>query len=175
MTELVEAVITQEALYRAQVEETTRAFEIDDLYISSEESVSPWVPAGDVFLRYLSFDIRLGNITVLVKSHGPVQVARHRHRTPVIGHTIRGSWGYREYDWVARPGDYIEESPGSPHTLFSDDPEGFEALFIITGPLEYLDDEGNIISMQDNFFHINNYLLYCKENGLAVNESLFRR
>ena len=44
-------------------------------------------------------------------------IGRHRHRGTVVAMTLKGSWGYLEYDWVARPGSYILESPGVIHTL----------------------------------------------------------
>ena len=37
-------------------------------------------------------------------------LGKHRHRGIVTATTIAGSWNYREYDWIARPGDYVVET-----------------------------------------------------------------
>ena len=66
--------------------------------------------------------------------------------------TLEGSWGYYEYDWVARPGDFVYELPGSAHTLYSDDPNGMKALFWINGPIEFYKDDGTFDEIYDRYF-----------------------
>jgi hypothetical protein len=52
-----------------------------------------------------------------VTRHSPDHVSpTHIHTGLVFGYTVRGTWHYREYDWVARPGSLIYEAANSMHT-----------------------------------------------------------
>jgi hypothetical protein len=62
----------------------------------------------------------------------------------VSGYVIEGSWLYREYSWVAKAGDFVRESPGRNHTLYSEN--GMKTFFWLNGPLEFLDDEDRVMS-----------------------------
>ena len=39
------------------------------------------------------------------------------HSSPVHVYTIKGEWGYKEHDWIAKDGTYVFEPPGETHTL----------------------------------------------------------
>lgn len=159
-----------------QVEETTKQYQRPDLHIGSGEEESPWLEylAPGLFVRYLMFDVRQGQLGVLLRATAPTELGRHKHRSPVTGFTIAGHWAYREYDWVSRAGDYVHESPGTIHTLFTDNPAGFTAYFVLNGSIEYFDDDDNVVDNQDIFWFINHYVRHCEANGLPINGSLFR-
>ncbi|WAH35595.1 2,4'-dihydroxyacetophenone dioxygenase family protein [Alicyclobacillus dauci] len=141
-------------------------------YISNAESTSPWVPWGEnVWIRHLTFDVRNNSAAnVLWVASGGV-LGKHRHRGPVSGYVVEGSWRYMEYDWVANVGDFIRESPGRAHTLVSQ--KGMKTVFWLNGPLEFLDENDQITEIIDVFWFINHYTSYCKEHGITVNEELF--
>lgn len=146
---------------------------IEDLCLSEEES--PWVEYDKgVFLRYLMFDVRDGTWGVVTRTEGPAGLGRHRHSYPVHAYTMRGSWGYREYDWVARKGSYVRENPGVIHTLYCDDPNGMEAFFLSGGVNERFDENDNVIDRHTVFYHIAQYKKHCAAHGLPVNPRLFR-
>lgn len=98
-------------------------------------------------------------------------LGRHRHRGPVTGYVLEGSWYYKEYDWVARKGDFIRESPGRTHTLVSD--EGMKTVFHLNGSEEFLDENDEIIFIQDVYWFIDHYLSYCEKHYIPVNTKLF--
>jgi quercetin dioxygenase-like cupin family protein len=98
-------------------------------------------------------------------------LGRHRHRGRVFGYTLEGSWRYLEYDWIARPGSYVQESPGAIHTLVSD--EGMKTMFWLNGSLEFFDDNDNLLETLDVFWMMDHYLSYCRENGIKVNQKVF--
>src|SRR5215470_5570595 len=87
-----------------------------DVHIGPGEDESPYVPyVENVFIRHLAFDVRnnmYANI-LWVKKGG--MLGRHRHRGRIFACTLEGSWRYLEYDWVARAGSYVQESPGAIH------------------------------------------------------------
>jgi quercetin dioxygenase-like cupin family protein len=159
----------------AQVEQ---AYSRPDVHLGSSEAESPWIPLSDssatengAFLRMLSFDVRTNSFAVVLWVKGGGVIGRHRHRGTVDGYVLEGSWRYVEYDWVARAGDFIHESPGVIHTLVSD--EGTKTVFFLSGPLEFYDDDGNHVLTHDVFYLIDLYLSYCREHGIPVNETLF--
>jgi quercetin dioxygenase-like cupin family protein len=106
-----------------------------------------------------------------VKSGG--RIGTHKHRGLVSAVTLEGSWGYYEYDWTARPGDFIYELPGTAHTLYSDDPNGMKALFWLSGAVEFFDDNGKYDFTADVFWFIDHYTRYCETNGIPINENMF--
>ena len=143
-------------------------------FIGPSEDDSPWVPDGDsAAIRHLAFDVRNNSYANIlwVKSGG--HLGTHRHRGFVSAITLEGSWRYLEYDWVAKPGSFVYETPGTAHTLVSDDPKGMKAMFWLSGALEFFDDKGNHTETLDVFWFIDHYVSHCKKHGLKINQDMF--
>ena len=155
------------------VDVTRDKYAVEEGYIDSSEKTSPWIPflTDNVFVRYLSFDIRNNSTVVLLRIDGPGGLGVHRHRGPVQAMTLEGSWRYAEYDWVSNVGDFVRESPGRSHTLLTDN--GANIWFHVHGTLEFLDDQHNTNLVIDTFWMINHYEAYCAENNLPINKGLF--
>ena len=62
-----------------------------------------------------------------------------RHRGVVTAVTIQGEWGYFEYDWNARKGDYVVENPGTIHTLRMGDDA--QVAYTVNGSIEFFNDD----------------------------------
>jgi 2,4'-dihydroxyacetophenone dioxygenase len=159
---------------RGSLDAVVREYAFPDIHIGAGEDESPWVPFKEnVYIRHLSFDVRnnlYANI-LWVKKGG--SLGRHRHRGRIYACTLEGSWRYLEYDWVARPGSYVQESPGAVHTLVSDDPNGMKTIFVLNGSLDFVDDNDNLLETLDVFWFIDHYTSYCKQNGIPINRKLF--
>jgi len=143
-----------------------------DVHIGAEESESPWVPFKEnSAIRHLAFDVRTNMYAnvLWVKKGG--MLGRHRHRGRVFGYTVEGSWRYLEYDWIARAGSYVQESPGAIHTLVSD--EGMKTIFWLNGALEFFDENNHLLETLDVFWFIDHYLNYCRNQGVVINQKLF--
>jgi 2,4'-dihydroxyacetophenone dioxygenase len=98
-------------------------------------------------------------------------VNRHYHAHQVLAYTISGKWGYLEHDWIATKGDFIYETPGESHTLVAYDyPEPMKVFFVVTGPLIWLDENGQ----STGHFDVFNYLELCRAHyekvGLGAGE-----
>jgi 2,4'-dihydroxyacetophenone dioxygenase len=149
-------------------------YSFPDVHIGAGEDESPYVPfVENVFIRHLAFDVThnaYANV-LWVKKNG--MLGRHRHRGRIYACTLEGSWRYLEYDWVARPGSYVLESPGAVHTLVSDDPNGMKTMFFLNGSLEFVDDNDNLLQTLDVFWFINHYVSYCREQGIPINKKLW--
>jgi 2,4'-dihydroxyacetophenone dioxygenase len=108
---------------------------------------------------------------------GPGVVNRHYHPHQVFAFTISGKWGYLEHDWIATAGDFVYEAPGEGHTLIAyEHDEPMKVQFNVTGPLIWLDEDGE----DAGHFDVFDYLELCKahyeQNGIGVDylQSLIR-
>jgi len=154
--------------------EAIRRYAKEGAYIAGDDKSSPWVPFGDVAaIKHLCFDVRNNTAANILWVKGGGRIGTHKHRGFVSAITLEGSWGYYEYDWVARPGDFIYELPGTAHTLYSDDPNGMKALFWLSGAVEFFDDHGNYDFTADVFWFIDHYTRHCEANGIPVNKDMF--
>lgn len=104
-------------------------------------------------------------------------VNRHYHPHEVFAYTISGKWGYLEHDWTATAGDFIFESPGEGHTLVAyEHKDPMKAYFIVTGPLVWLDEDGE----PEGYFDVHNYIEMCRTHyekvglGAEYVDGLFR-
>jgi 2,4'-dihydroxyacetophenone dioxygenase len=113
----------------------------------------------------------------ILYARGAGLVNRHYHPHQVFAYTISGKWGYLEHDWTATAGDFVYEAPGEGHTLVAHEHhEPMRVHFNVTGPLIWLDDEGN----PDGTFDVFDYIALAKDHyeqvgiGADYVESLFR-
>jgi 2,4'-dihydroxyacetophenone dioxygenase len=104
-------------------------------------------------------------------------VNRHYHPQAVFAYTISGKWGYLEHEWVATAGDWVYEAPGEAHTLVAyEHTEPMKVTFNVTGPLIWLDENGD----PDGTFDVFDYIALCREHydkvgiGSSYIDSLMR-
>jgi quercetin dioxygenase-like cupin family protein len=155
-------------------EAAIRGYARDGAHIPGDDATTPWVPFGDAaMIKHFCFDVRTNSVANILWVKGGGRIGTHKHRGVVSAITLEGSWGYYEYDWTARPGDFVYELPGSAHTLYSDDPNGMKALFWINGPIEFYDDNGKFDFTADVFWFIDHYTTWCKANGVEPNPAMF--
>ena len=130
----------------------------------------PWVTNGRVGgrMRLLQIDAD----AQMSVTHGllpaGLAVGTHRHRGPVQMWTMSGAWVYREHEFVNRAGSYLYEPVGSVHTLYvPDDGEAFsEVLSIVYGDVEYLDADGEVVSVSNWEQTMRDYFEGCEAAGL---------
>jgi 2,4'-dihydroxyacetophenone dioxygenase len=130
--------------------------EDDRLYVPFSETVSSrplWIsPSSNRWCDVL-----------MAKSAGLVN--RHYHPHEVFAYTISGKWGYLEHEWTATAGDFVFEAPGEGHTLVAyEHDEPMRAMFIVKGPLIWLDADGR----PEDYFDVHHYLRMCREHYDAV-------
>lgn len=105
----------------------------------------------------------------VLRATGAGLVNRHYHPHEVFAYTISGKWGYLEHDWTATAGDFVYETPGESHTLVAyRHPDPMKVFFIVTGPLVWLDEQGE----PEGYFDVHSYLALCREhyarNGIGA-------
>lgn len=95
----------------------------------------------------------------VLMAKGAGLVNRHYHPHEVFAYTISGKWGYLEHEWTATAGDFIYETPGEAHTLVAyDHPEPMRVMFIVKGPLLWLDEQGKSVG----HFDVHDYIAISK-------------
>lgn len=141
-----------------------------DRYISADEIA--WFPFGDTFeMKLYRMDNRNGDYVICLRTEVGGVVGKHRHRGPVNAHTIKGAWGYFEYDWVARPGDFVRENPGTVHTLFME-PDS-EAMYMVNGAIDFLNDDETLLMTMDGWSFVHAYSAHCDAVGAEFNDRIF--
>ena len=155
---------------KSSLDSVVRDYGFPDVHIGGSEDESPWVPfKGNTAIRHLAD--RQALLKCLAGRDGPHEAADdqapedagHDGKDPVLDDL--------EYDWVARVGSYVQESPGAIHTLVSD--QGMKTMFWLNGSLEFFDEKDNLLETLDVFWMMDHYLSYCREHRIKVNQKLF--
>ncbi len=143
-----------------------------ELFISQTDSEDErlWVPVSPIAaFRPMFLSVSQGYWISLTRVRGHGVISRHRHPGLVHGFTLKGSWRYREHDWVAQPGSYIFEPPGDVHTLIVDEGQAeMLTMFQIHGAMVYLDEADNITSVDDVFTRIEQCRAHFASVGLGA-------
>ena len=143
-------------------------------FVGPSEQESPWVPFGpNAAIRHLHFDTGHNIFSNILWIKSPGVIGTHKHRGTVVMVCLEGSARYLEYDWVAGPGDFIYETPGLIHTLVTDDASGVKLFGWMQGPIEFYDEQGNLVETADVWWYIHHYESYCQEHGIAINKQLY--
>jgi 2,4'-dihydroxyacetophenone dioxygenase len=138
----------------------------------------PWVPQGsnNVWFKPIRINLRAGSWVNLLRVARSGVVNRHRHLAEVEGWVLQGKWHYIEHDWQAAPGSYVFEPPGDVHTLVTDvehESEPMLTLFSIHGPIEYMQENGELAYVETAETKLKRYTDYCAEAGIPVRDIVF--
>jgi len=144
-------------------------------YIDAQsDDDSPWVPFGpNAAIKHLAFDVRRNLFSNILWMKGPGVIGTHFHRGTITMVCLEGSVRYLEYDWVASPGGLILEVPGESHTLVTEHPQGCKLFGWMEGPIDFYDDQCNLVETADVWWMMNHYEDYCRENNIPINEKLY--
>ena len=137
------------------IDKVFRENALPEIYASNiaEGDERYWVPISETVSSkpvWISPSRNMWADVLMAKTAG--LVSRHYHSHPIWAYTISGKWAYLEHDWIATAGDFVYETPGESHTLVcyhTDEP--MKVFFVVSGPLMWLDDEGNTVGHYDVF------------------------
>ena len=145
---------------------------VNDALVSA--SSLPWVEqAPGVFFKPLRLSPKSGTWVNILHVERAGRISRHRHLGAVQAWVLAGSWRYLEHDWVAHPGDFVFEGVGDVHTLVVDPAGAMETLFVIDGPYEYVDDNGNVTGVESAESKLASYRQHCEANGLELADIVY--
>lgn len=116
----------------------------------------PWVewPMKGAHFKLLSADPASDRFTLLIKFDKDAAAPKHRHVGPVEGMVLEGGFHYDD-DPQRRftAGCYLLEMEGAVHRPVS--PEGAILFAVFHGPVEGLDEEGNVTGRIGCRWHVN--------------------
>jgi len=154
------------------VGETLRPGALPEVYIPKIADGDPkhWVPIVDkVFSRPVWISPTRNMWADVLMATEPCIVSRHYHSHPIWAYTISGKWAYLEHEWTATAGDFIYETPGESHTLVAyEHPDPMKVFFVVSGPLQWLDEEGKTIGHFDVFDYIKMAREHYESVGLGA-------
>jgi len=154
------------------IEKVFREGALPEIYASkiAEGDERYWVPISDTVSSkpvWISPSKNMWADVLMAKSAG--LVSRHYHPHPIWAYTISGKWAYLEHDWVATAGDFVYETPGESHTLVCyETAEPMKVFFVVSGPLMWLDDDGNTIGHYDVHDYIAAARAHYAANGIGA-------
>lgn len=134
--------------------------------VIDDESI-PWVPfapyTNDVLIKYFKCDPIRGETITLLKAPQGTELPKHHHSGTVIVYTVKGSWKYKEHDWIAGPGSIVFETAASSHTpqVLQDGGEVI-TLNIVVGDLLFLGENDQVMAIENWKSGVDRYLAYCK-------------
>ncbi|OWW22309.1 2,4'-dihydroxyacetophenone dioxygenase family protein [Noviherbaspirillum denitrificans] len=116
-----------------------------DTLLSLDPASLPWVPwamPGTQF-KLLSADPESGRFSLMIRLEKNCNAPSHRHIGAVEGLVLEGGFHYDDAPDVRyTAGMYVLERDGAVHRPVS--PEGAVMFAVFHGPIEGLDDEGNV-------------------------------
>ena len=142
-----------------------------DMYISATDDTDWYHWTGSIYVMPYRFENRSGTYVIKLKTEPHAELGKHRHRGQVKAFTIKGPWGYHEYDWKAQAGDYVCETPGTIHTLFMG--AGSEVIFDVTGSIEFYNEDNTLRETMDGFSFWRMYEEHCEKIGKKPNTDLW--
>lgn len=130
--------------------------------------------APGVSLQLLHADVEAGTFAARIRFAPGVRLPPHQHTGVVFAYTLAGKWSYLEYpdSPPSQAGSYLYEPPGSTHTLkVADDiTEPTDVIFVITGAMLILDDNGTVVAVLDAASHARDWPKALREQGKPVPE-----
>jgi len=129
-----------------------------------------WVPIVEgVFSKPVWISPTLNMWADVLRADKACIVNRHYHPKPIWAYTISGKWAYLEHEWTATAGDFIFEAPGESHTLVSyEHADPMKVFFVVSGPLMWLDEQGNSIGHYDVFDYMKAAREHYAGNGIGA-------
>jgi len=130
----------------------------------------PWArierPWGTTYMKLLRCSVQENTFTNIVRYPAGIQLPTHLHTGHVHAFTFEGRWRYLEYDWVAGAGHYVNEPPGTVHTLVIE--EETTALFAVHNAFIFFGPGGEFLKYQDAAVTLEDCQAVLARDGLEL-------
>lgn len=127
----------------------------------------PWMPViPGMSSKPLAFLPDGTGWAVLLRVEPGMRIGLHRHQGEVHGFVLSGRRRLSD-GRVLGPGDYEYEPAGQTDSWSVEGDEPFVSLFVVRGPVEYLDANGKVVSRDTAAAKAEVYRRFCAEKGLV--------
>ena len=128
----------------------------------------PWIPLGpgESFKPLRFFPNDRGRVLLLRLDPGTL-VPRHRHLGEVHGYNLSGHRKLIESNEIVGPGAYVYEPAGNVDSWMAVGEEPVIVHSTSFGPMEYLDEDDQVLRRDTASSLREVYLRYCEEKGIA--------
>ena len=130
----------------------------------------PWFPflSEQVHVKLCRVNRTSGEMALLLRVSPGGTLGPHYYHGVAATYTVRGQWRHRSKGWVAGPGDVVVASAGSTHVLEAVGEEPVEAFVHLTSALEFRDDDGNTLCIENAETLHGRYLAHCALHGIEA-------
>ena len=127
----------------------------------------PWIPLRQG-IQFRPIRFGLDGWTLQLHVEPGVVIERHRHTGEVHGFNISGTRELIETGEIVGPGTYVYEPPGNVDSWRCVGEEPCIVHISLTGRVEYLDANDNVIHFSDTHKQRQTYLDWCRSNHMPV-------
>jgi 2,4'-dihydroxyacetophenone dioxygenase len=130
----------------------------------------PWFPflSEQVHVKLCKVNRTSGEMALLVRVSPGGTLGPHYYHGVAATYTVRGSWRHRAQGWIAGPGDVVIASAGTTHVLEAVGEEFVEAFVHLIGALEFRDEEGRTLCIENAETLHGRYLAHCALHGIEA-------
>lgn len=131
------------------------------------DAAFPWMPvAPGLTSKPLAFFPDESGWAVLLKVEPGTRIGRHRHLGDVHGFVLSGRRRLGD-GRVLGPGEFEHEPAGRIDQWSVEGGAPLVSLFVVRGPVEYLDEFGRVLSRDTAAGKAETYRRFCAERGLV--------
>ena len=129
----------------------------------------PWFPflSEGIHVKLCRVSLATGDMALMIRAAPGAGLASHYLHGVFVAYTIAGRWRYRDAEWVAGPGDVVIQPAGSTHALQAVGEGAAEAFVHVAGALEFRDESGKTLRIENAETLHGRYLAHCALHGLA--------
>jgi quercetin dioxygenase-like cupin family protein len=130
----------------------------------------PWFPfmSEGVQLKLCRVNRSTGEMVLLIRVAPGSTLGTHYYHGVVAAYTISGNWRHVDAEWTAGTGDIIVEPAGTVHAFKAVGDKPLEAFVHLTGAMEFRDDNGGTICIENAETLHGRYLAHCALHGIAA-------
>lgn len=128
----------------------------------------PWIPfmSDGVHIKLCRVSLATGEMVLMVRAAPGAGLATHYHHGVFIAYTVSGQWRYPDHDWIAGAGDVVVEPAGSTHAFEVVGTGPAEAFVHLAGALEFRDEAGKTLCIENAETLHGRYLAHCALHGI---------
>jgi len=129
----------------------------------------PWFPflSELVRIKLCSVNRTTGEIALLLQVAAGGGLGAHYYHGTAATYTVKGRWRHREHGWVSGPGDVMIAPAGSMHSMETVGEDPVEAFVHISGAIEFRNDEGKTLCIENAETLHGRYLAHCALHGIT--------